>query len=411
MKLDDTGRHAASVLEHEVHQQLDTARSLRELYDTVERPRRVRRRAKPLLVAFVSVIVVAAIAVLVGETRTSHVPSCLHLRDHPRVSAGRAPPRHARNRGGVVANQGPLPPGDPRGVTYGAYFGARPTLSVTTWTQSPPLGSVAAPAAAVDIRGHHGQLFSTRDWLGVTTYDLWWQEGSYTLQVEAFGLPLSHLRRFAASLRPIDQRHFRAAAHGIATPPTVGLSTPSFSVDDPSGPGENPRHLPRHCQRHLCHLARNLPPPETPMAVCKFRSARQQRGIQRAGVRRRNRRVPLPVPPPLTNVPRLPDRFPPPNSPLPHRHPRQRPNTPRHPPRHRHRQPPHIQLRQPRHAHQRDHHRHNHRYRRNRQDHQAPTLQVRLAGVARYDGGNSACRQRCPMSLLNRSDRWWRVAR
>ena len=34
------------------------------------------------------------------------------------------------------------------------------------------------------------------------------------------------------------QRHFRAAAHGIVTPPTVGLSTPSFSVDDPSGPGK-----------------------------------------------------------------------------------------------------------------------------------------------------------------------------
>jgi hypothetical protein len=238
MKLDDTGRHAASVLEHEVHQQLDTARSLRELYETVERPRRVRRRPKPLLVAFVSVIVVAAIAVLVGETRTSHAPSSAIPETIYAYLPDVLPRGMHAIEGGVVANQGPLPPGDPRGVTYGAYFGARPTLSVTTWTQSPPLGSVAAPAAAVDIRGHHGQLFSTRDWLGVTTYDLWWQEGSYTLQVEAFGLPLSHLRRFAASLRPIDQRHFRAAAHGIATPPTVGLSTPSFSVDDPSGPGK-----------------------------------------------------------------------------------------------------------------------------------------------------------------------------
>ena len=120
MKLDDTGRHAASVLEHEVHQQLDTARSLRELYDTVERPRRVRRRAKPLLVAFVSVIVVAAIAVLVGETRTSHAPSS----SIPETIYAYLPdvlPRgmHAIE-GGVVANQGPLPPGDPRGVTYGA---------------------------------------------------------------------------------------------------------------------------------------------------------------------------------------------------------------------------------------------------------------------------------------------------
>jgi hypothetical protein len=238
VKLDDTGRHAASVLEREVHQQLGTARSLRELYETVERPIRARRRTKPLLVAFMSVIVVAAIAVLVGETRPSHTPSSAVPETIYAYLPDVLPRGMHAIEGGFVANQGPLPPGDPRGVTYGAYFGARPTLSVTAWTQAPPIGSVAARSAAVDIRGNHGQLFSSRDWLGVTTYDLWWQEGSYTLQVEAVGLPLSHLRRFAESLRPVDQRHFRAAAHGFATPPTVGLSTPSFSVDDPGGPGK-----------------------------------------------------------------------------------------------------------------------------------------------------------------------------
>jgi hypothetical protein len=219
MKLDDAGRHAASLLEHEVRERLDTARSLQKLHDAAERPARLRPRPKPLLVAFASVLVVVTIAALIGETRRSNAPSSnapsstVPENIYSYLPDMLPPGMHALE--GTLGQPGPLPPGNTQGITYGANLGDSPILSVTTWTVAPPYPS--GTATATSIRGHHGQLFSIRDGLGVRTYSLWWHERSHIIEVDAVGLPLSQLRRFAESLRPVDERQFRAAASGLAT--------------------------------------------------------------------------------------------------------------------------------------------------------------------------------------------------